>query len=61
MLVSYLAKWAEARGNRRLASVLLYTGGHGAFLCAVTFGAYVNERGGAAMTWDKTVKTGKVG
>lgn len=64
MLVAYLGKVAEGIGNRLgniLACGLLYLSGFGAFLCAVTFGAYVKEIQGAEMTWDKTVKTGKVG
>lgn len=61
MAVSYAAKFVEVRGHKRLAAVLLYAGGYGAFLCAVTFGSYIKEIRGAAMTWDKTVKTGKVG
>jgi len=61
MAVSYLAKAVEpGRWGRWLAPALLYVGGYGAFLCAVTFGSYVKELQGAAMTWDKTVKTGKV-
>jgi len=61
MAVAYAAKVAETKGRHRLAATLLYLGGYGAFLCAVTFGSYVKEIRGAAMTWDKTVKTGKVG
>jgi len=61
MAVAYAAKWCETRGHRRLARALLYTGGYGAFLCAVTVGAYVMEFRGAEMKWDKTEKTGKVG
>lgn len=60
MLVAWLAKVAEDHGWPRLALVLLYAAGYGSFLCAVTFGAYVLEYQGAAKTWDKTVKTGKV-
>jgi cellulose synthase/poly-beta-1,6-N-acetylglucosamine synthase-like glycosyltransferase len=61
MAVSYAAKELAARGFPRLAKITLYLGGYGPFLCAVTFGAYVKEIMGASMTWDKTVKTGKVG
>jgi cellulose synthase/poly-beta-1,6-N-acetylglucosamine synthase-like glycosyltransferase len=60
MAVAYAAKVASSKGHLRLAAVLLYTAGYGSFLCAVTFGAYVKEIRGASMTWDKTVKTGKV-
>mgnify|MGYP001402246047 CR=1 FL=1 len=61
MPVSYFAMLAEDHGHHRLATVLLYLAGYGPFLCAVTFGAYVKEWQGADKTWDKTVKTGKVG
>jgi len=61
MAVSYAAKWWETRGHPRLARAFLYVGGYGAFLCAVTVGAYVMEIGGAEMTWEKTEKTGKIG
>jgi cellulose synthase/poly-beta-1,6-N-acetylglucosamine synthase-like glycosyltransferase len=60
MAVAYAAKAVEIRGHPRLAAVLLYLAGYGSFLCAVTFGAYVKEWRGSAMTWDKTEKTGKV-
>jgi cellulose synthase/poly-beta-1,6-N-acetylglucosamine synthase-like glycosyltransferase len=39
---------------------MLYFAGYGAFLCAVTVGSYYKEWKGASMTWDKTVKTGKI-
>jgi len=61
MLVAYLAMELEVRGRPTAARVALYLGGYGAFLCAVTFGSYVKEWQGASRTWDKTVKTGKVG
>ncbi len=61
MLVAYSAKQVEARGYQRLSSVLLLLAGYGAFLCAVTFASYIKEWQGAARTWDKTEKTGKVG
>jgi cellulose synthase/poly-beta-1,6-N-acetylglucosamine synthase-like glycosyltransferase len=61
MAVSFLAMVAEQSTHFRwLANPLLLLGGYGAFLCAVTFGSYVKELQGAAKTWDKTVKTGKV-
>ncbi|MDH3422194.1 MAG: glycosyltransferase family 2 protein, partial [Gemmatimonadota bacterium] len=60
MVVAYGARWAERLGFDRIAKSLLYVGGYGAFLCAVTFGAYVKELRGAEMKWDKTEKTGKV-
>jgi hypothetical protein len=40
---------------------MIYIAGYGSLLCAVTFGAYIKEATGAAKTWDKTEKTGKVG
>ena len=60
MAVSYGAVWVERRGWQRLATVLLYVGGYGPLLCAVTVGASVKELQGAQRTWDKTVKTGNV-
>ena len=61
MAVSWTAKQLE--GTRHFgwaAPIALWIGGYGSFLCAVTFGSYVKELRGAAMTWDKTEKTGKV-
>ncbi len=61
MLVSFIAiKFEQSRYLGWLGPVFLYLGGYGAFLCAVTFSAYVKEMQGAEMKWDKTVKTGKV-
>lgn len=60
MVGAWLAKVLASRGWDRSAAVLLYLSGYGAFLCAVTFAAYILEYKGAARTWDKTVKTGKV-
>jgi cellulose synthase/poly-beta-1,6-N-acetylglucosamine synthase-like glycosyltransferase len=61
MLVSFTAILLEqSRLFSWLAPTMLLLGGYGAFLCAVTFGAYVKELQGAEMKWDKTVKTGKV-
>lgn len=64
MIIAYLAKAIEVhcawlRGW--VSPILLYFAGFGAFLCAVTFGAYMKELRGESMAWDKTVKTGKVG
>jgi cellulose synthase/poly-beta-1,6-N-acetylglucosamine synthase-like glycosyltransferase len=39
---------------------LLYLVGYGPLLCAITLDAYVREWRGAAQTWDKTEKTGRV-
>lgn len=60
MAFAYAAKEIEARGHLKTAAIVLYLAGYGPFLCAVTFGAYVKEIRGASMSWDKTVKTGKV-
>ena len=61
MLVAYAAKWIAERWRHAFPSnVLIYLAGYGAFLCAVTFAAYVRELRGARLTWDKTIKTGKV-
>ncbi len=64
MVTVYLAKEIEVRGasflSSQIARLLLFIGGYGAFLCAVTFGAYIKELLGAEMKWDKTIKTGKV-
>ncbi len=62
MAVAYSSKVLQQSPRwSKLAPPVLYFAGYGAFLCAVTFGSYVKEFQGAAMTWDKTVKTGKVG
>lgn len=62
MAVAYLAKVCETSTRATwLAKPLLYLAGYGPFLCAVTFGSYIKELRGVAMTWDKTEKTGKVG
>jgi cellulose synthase/poly-beta-1,6-N-acetylglucosamine synthase-like glycosyltransferase len=61
MLVSFMAiKLEQSKRWSWAAPLALNLGGYGAFLCAVTFGAYVKEIQGAEMKWDKTVKTGKV-
>jgi cellulose synthase/poly-beta-1,6-N-acetylglucosamine synthase-like glycosyltransferase len=62
MAVSYLALVFEKNPKlARLAPFTLLLGGYGSLLCAVTLGAYVKELSGASRSWDKTVKTGKVG
>ena len=62
MAVAYAAKWLEGKPRWSwLSPVALTAAGYGSFLCAVTFGSYVKEFQGAAMVWDKTEKTGKVG
>ncbi len=61
MLVAYAAKRLEGtRMGRVLSPVLIYVGGFGSLLCAVTLAAYVSELRGAEMKWDKTEKTGKI-
>jgi cellulose synthase/poly-beta-1,6-N-acetylglucosamine synthase-like glycosyltransferase len=60
MVVAWLAKVVEdRRGGRWLSPLLLYLGGYGPLLCAVTFAAYVKELRHSDMTWEKTEKTGK--
>lgn len=44
----------------RLSTPLLYVVGYGPLLCAITLAAYVRQWRGAAQTWDKTEKTGRV-
>jgi cellulose synthase/poly-beta-1,6-N-acetylglucosamine synthase-like glycosyltransferase len=62
MLVSFLSiKLEQNLYLSRFAPWALNLGGYGAFLCAITMGAYVKEYQGAEMKWDKTEKTGKVG
>jgi cellulose synthase/poly-beta-1,6-N-acetylglucosamine synthase-like glycosyltransferase len=61
MGVSYLAKVTETRWLGWLISpVLIYIGGYGPLLCAVTTAAYIKEIRRADITWEKTEKTGKV-
>jgi cellulose synthase/poly-beta-1,6-N-acetylglucosamine synthase-like glycosyltransferase len=61
MVVAYLAKVAEPRrAGKFLCPILIYLGGYGPLLCAITTFAYLQEFRGADMHWDKTVKTGKV-
>lgn len=47
--------------RRVVLPVLVFIVGFGPLLCSITFAAYVAEARGAATTWDKTEKTGKVG
>ncbi len=61
MAVARLARFVENRpGGKWLAPLLVYLVGYGPLLCAITFASYVKEWRGAAMTWEKTEKTGKV-
>ncbi len=60
-----LAAWGvrlvdRSRWGRWLSPFLVYLVGFGPMLCAITFDAYVKEWRGAAMTWDKTEKVGRV-
>jgi cellulose synthase/poly-beta-1,6-N-acetylglucosamine synthase-like glycosyltransferase len=61
MGVAYLSKVCEPRRfGKILSAVLVYVGGYGPLLCAITTAAYVKELRGADRHWDKTEKTGKV-
>jgi cellulose synthase/poly-beta-1,6-N-acetylglucosamine synthase-like glycosyltransferase len=60
MPVAYLGKKLEELGRPWLSPVFIYLGGFGPLLCAVTFASYVAEMRHADLTWDKTIKTGKV-
>lgn len=61
MVVAYIGKWTAAHSRWSFPSkLLLYLSGYGSFLCAVTFAAYVREFQRARLTWEKTIKTGKV-
>ena len=63
--LAMLAGWLvyrldRVRGERKLVPALVVLVGIGPVLCAVTVAAYLAEARGAAITWDKTEKTGKV-
>lgn len=61
MAVAHVVRAVEGRRwVGWLSRPLLYAVGYGPLLCAITLDAYVQERRGAAMVWDKTEKTGKV-
>jgi cellulose synthase/poly-beta-1,6-N-acetylglucosamine synthase-like glycosyltransferase len=61
MGVAYLAKVTENRWlGAFISPALLYIGGYGPLLCAITLAAYVLELRGVEARWDKTEKTGKV-
>ncbi|MFV0430346.1 MAG: glycosyltransferase [Arachnia sp.] len=60
MPIAWLGKKAEELGRGWLSPLFIYLGGYGPLLCAVTFTSYIRELRGAEMTWDKTIKTGKV-
>lgn len=63
--LAMLAAWLVYRADRTrvlrpLVPALVALVGFGPVLCAVTVAAYVAQARGAATTWDKTEKTGKV-
>jgi hypothetical protein len=61
MGVAFLAKSAETRWLGRFTSpALIYIGGYGPLLCAITTAAYIKEHRRAEVRWEKTEKTGKV-
>jgi cellulose synthase/poly-beta-1,6-N-acetylglucosamine synthase-like glycosyltransferase len=60
MPLAWLAKCLVGTRLRRLAPVLVFFTGYGALLAACTVAACVAELRNADMTWQKTVKTGKV-
>jgi cellulose synthase/poly-beta-1,6-N-acetylglucosamine synthase-like glycosyltransferase len=61
MVAALLAKSLEPRpGGRWLSPLLVYLIGYGPLLCTMSLAAYLKELRGADMTWEKTMKTGKV-
>lgn len=61
MVAAWLVYRVDKVGALRpLATPLLVLVGYGPLLCSITFAAYVAQARGAATTWDKTEKTGKV-
>ncbi|HEX3865346.1 MAG TPA: glycosyltransferase family 2 protein [Gemmatimonadaceae bacterium] len=59
--LAYLAKMCgDSASLRWLAPALVYVVGYGPYLCAVTFGSYVNELVNVGTTWEKTTKVGRV-
>lgn len=63
--ISTLAAWGVYRLDKAgapvwLRNVLLALVGYGPLLCAITWGAIMAELRKADLTWDKTIKTGKV-
>lgn len=61
MVAAWLVYRLDRSGRARsLVPVLLFIVGYGPLLSAITFAAYVAEARGVAVTWDKTVKTGKL-
>jgi hypothetical protein len=61
MVAAWLVKLIDSTKIGRIFSPLLtYIVGYGPILCAVTVDSYIKEWRGAARTWDKTEKTGRV-
>jgi cellulose synthase/poly-beta-1,6-N-acetylglucosamine synthase-like glycosyltransferase len=60
MATGYLARAVDRRGWHRTGRGIVYLGGFGPMLCAVTFDSYVQHLRNTAQTWDKTEKTGTV-
>jgi cellulose synthase/poly-beta-1,6-N-acetylglucosamine synthase-like glycosyltransferase len=61
MGVAFLAKVTETRSlGRYISPALIYIGGYGPLLCAITTAAYIKELRRAEVRWEKTEKTGKV-
>src|ERR1035441_8941440 len=61
MGVAYLGKVCESRPLGRITGpALMYIGGYGPLLCAISTAAYVRDLQRAEVHWDKTEKTGRV-
>ncbi|KAB1648463.1 glycosyltransferase family 2 protein [Pseudoclavibacter endophyticus] len=61
MVAAWLIKLIDGtRAGSWLSPLLIYLIGYGPILCAITLDSYIKEARGAAMTWDKTEKRGKV-
>jgi cellulose synthase/poly-beta-1,6-N-acetylglucosamine synthase-like glycosyltransferase len=62
MSAAWLIYRLDQSGRARfLLAPLMLVVGYGPMLCAINVAAYVAQARGAAATWDKTIKTGKVG
>lgn len=61
MVAAYGLKRLDQWGAHRLSRALVYVVGYGPLLCAVTFGAYLEELRGKGQQWEKTEKSGAVG
>lgn len=58
--IAYIAKvLSDTPGCRWLVPVIIYIGGYGPLLCAITFASYVKEILNVDAVWDKTVKLGR--